>query len=229
MEKHRLFSILESVFFVNSQPISLDQLKTVLDEKLSNKELKKILKEFSDSYNENFRGVYLEQTGGGWHMRTKTENRDYLTKMTKKRPFKLSQPALEALATIVYNQPCPKQQVDEIRGTDSGHLFRTLIELGLVCFAGKSDRPGKPSLYKTTNKFLTVFGFNSLEDLPSKEEINKLIPQTESTPKLENENFPKPSPVSFEEDEKERRQIDDALKNIKTNVHLSKESARHSG
>ena len=219
---------MESVFFFSPQPISLEQLKAVFDKKLSSKELKKILKEFSDSCNENSRGVYLEQVGGGWHMRTKTENKEYLEKMTRKRAFRLSQPALEVLVTIAYNQPCPKQQVDEIRGTDSGHLFRTLIEMGLICFAGKSDRPGKPSLYKTTDKFLTIFGFDSLEDLPSKEEIDKLIPSTESTPKLENENFPTPSLVSLEEDEKERNQIDDALKNIKTNVHLSEESARHS-
>lgn len=228
MEKNRLFSILESVFFFSPQPISLEQLKALFDKKLSSKELKKILKEFSASYNANSRGVYLEQVGGGWQMRTKIENKKHLETMTKKRAFRLSQPALEALVAVAYNQPCPKQQVDEIRGTDSGHLFRTLIEMGLICFAGKSARPGKPSLYKTTNKFLTVFGFESLKDLPSKEEIDKLIPSAESTPKLENENFPATSLVSLEEDEKKHSQIKEALKNIKTHVHLSEESARHS-
>lgn len=229
MEKHRLFSILESAFFFSPQPVTLGQLETLFDKKLTSRELKKILKEFTDSYNENSRGVYLEQVNGGWQMRTKVENKEYLVKMIKKRSFRLSQPALEALVTIAYNQPCPKQQVDEIRGTDSGHLFRTLIESGLICFAGKSDRPGKPSLYKTTNKFLTVFGFSSLEDLPSKEEINKLLPETEPVSDIKDENFQKSSLISRVEDEKAHRQIDDALKNIKTNVHLSEESTRNSG
>ena len=83
--------------------------------------------------------------------------------MFKKRPFRLSGPSLEALSIIAYSQPCPKQEIDQVRGVDSGHLLRTLMEKELVVFAGKSDLPGKPSLYKTSQKFLEVFGFNKFK------------------------------------------------------------------
>ena len=226
MEKSRLFSILESVFFSSPQPVSLSQLEALFDKKWTASELKKILKEFQEACNESSRGVCLENVGKGYQMRTKAENRDYPLKMLKKRPFRLSQPALEALTAIAYHQPCPKQQVDEIRGTDSSHLFRTLMESGLICFAGKSDRPGKPSLYKTTAKFLEIFGFNSLEDLPSEEEVNHLLPPAKPQSNLEEASFPSsldPS-ISFREDEKEHQKIGEALKAIPTAVNFSEEN-----
>lgn len=32
--------------------------------------------------------------------------------------------------------------------------------------AGKLDAPGKPTMYKTTDNFLKMFGYSSLEELP---------------------------------------------------------------
>lgn len=229
MEKETLFSILESVFFVSSQPLSLSQLEALFDKKITQEELKKVLEEFQELYKKSPRGVFLESVGKGYQMRTKPENRDYLLKIfDKKRPFRLSRPALEVLTVIAYSQPCTKHQVDEIRGTDSGHLFRTLMEGGLICFSGKSDLPGKPSLYKTTKRFLEVFGFNSLEDLPSEEEVKKLIPQgpPPSHPSLKEaalQQVPSVSRPSFAEDEKESQKIGEALKSIPTSVEFSEE------
>ena len=229
MEKETLFSILESVFFVSSQPLSLSQLETLFDKKITQKELKKILGEFQELCKKSPRGVFLESVGKGYQMRTKPENRDYLLKIfDKKRPFRLSRPSLEVLTIVAYSQPCTKHQADEIRGTDSGHLFRTLMEGGLICFAGKSDLPGKPSLYKTTKRFLEVFGFNSLEDLPSEEEVRKLIPHQgqSSPPSLEEaalQEVPSVSCPSFAEDEKESRKIGEALKSIPTSVKFAVE------
>ena len=44
--------------------------------------------------------------------------------------------------------------------------------------SGKSDLPGKPTLYKTTDDFLDYFGLASKEDLPSIELLEE-----ESSPK----------------------------------------------
>ena len=40
------------------------------------------------------------------------------------------------------------------------------MEYGLIEEAGKIDLPGKPMSYKTTNDFLRMFGYSSLEELP---------------------------------------------------------------
>ena len=48
-------------------------------------------------------------------------------------------------------------------------MVRKLLFKGLIDVAGKSDLPGKPMLYKTTNKFLDYFNLSSKDELP---EIN---------------------------------------------------------
>ena len=56
--------------------------------------------------------------------------------------------------------------IDEIRGVSTRDMVRKLLFRGLIDVAGRSDMPGKPMLYKTTNKFLDYFNLYSLEDLP---------------------------------------------------------------
>lgn len=41
-----------------------------------------------------------------------------------------------------------------------------LLEYGLIEEAGKLDFPGKPMSYKTTNEFLKMFGYKTLQELP---------------------------------------------------------------
>ena len=53
-----------------------------------------------------------------------------------------------------------------MRGVDSIYIIRRLLAKGLIKEAGKSDKPGHPTLYKTTNDFLDYFGMSSIEDLP---------------------------------------------------------------
>jgi segregation and condensation protein B len=81
------------------------------------------------------------------------------------------------LAITAYKQPMVKSEVDEIRGVESGHLMRGLMDRGLICFNGKSDLPGKPMLYGTTKKFLEIFGLRNLKELPSLSEIDDLLPE----------------------------------------------------
>ena len=58
----------------------------------------------------------------------------------------------------------------EIRGVSSREMVRKLLFKGLVDLAGKSDLPGRPMLYKTTDKFLDYFNLSSIEELPKMEE-----------------------------------------------------------
>jgi segregation and condensation protein B len=121
--------------------------------------------------------VTLDEVSGGYQLRTKVDNAGWLRKLVKARPFRLSGPALEVLSIIAYKQPLVKSEVDDIRGVESGHLVRALIEKNLVKFAGKSELPGKPMLYATTKQFLELFGLRNIRELPTLSEIDKLIPE----------------------------------------------------
>ena len=54
----------------------------------------------------------------------------------------------------------------EFVGVNVDGTMYKLLEYGLIEEAGKLDLPGKPMSYKTTNEFLKIFGYSSLDDLP---------------------------------------------------------------
>ena len=50
-------------------------------------------------------------------------------------------------------------------------MLRKLVAKGLVKEEGRSDLPGRPILYATTNEFLDYFGLSSKDQLPKFEKI----------------------------------------------------------
>ena len=178
LDDQRILSILESILFFSDRPVTLESFQYAFEGTCVDlKKIKKSLADYGCLLAEANRGIYLEQIASGYQLRTKQDNMEFLQKLKKTRPFRLSSSNLEALSIIAYEQPCIKARVDEIRAVDSGHLVRSLMDKGLVAFYGKSDLPGKPMLYKTTKKFLEVFGLKNLKELPPMSEIDDLLPE----------------------------------------------------
>lgn len=191
LDDKRVYSILESILFFSDRPITLDAFKCAFEgTNVDLKEIKKCLTEYSALLAESDRGVYLEQIASGYQLRTKQDNVEFLKKLKKTKLFRLSVSSLEVLAIIAYEQPCIKARVDEVRAVDCGHLIRGLMDKGLVAFYGKSDLPGKPMLYKTTKKFLEVFGLKNLKELPLMSEIDALLPKGTLEEEDEGKNLP---------------------------------------
>ena len=78
----------------------------------------------------------------------------------------MSTAALETLAIIAYNPRITRAEIEAIRGVSADACVYKLLEFGLVEEAGKTDLPGKPMSYKTTEEFLKMFGYTALKDLP---------------------------------------------------------------
>ncbi|MEK2688713.1 SMC-Scp complex subunit ScpB [Bdellovibrio sp. GT3] len=178
VDEDRLESIVESVLFASDRPVSLASLKLLFKgTNIKGDKLRRVLDQLAVEYAGGRRGVTLEEVPGGYQLRTKVDNMDFLKRTLKARQFKLSGPALETLSIVAYKQPCVKFDVDEIRGVESGHLLRALMEKNLVSFEGKSDLPGRPMQYGTTRKFLEIFGLRSLKELPTLSQIDELLPE----------------------------------------------------
>ena len=58
--------------------------------------------------------------------------------------------------------------------------MRRLLAKGFIKECGKSDLPGRPILYKTTDEFLDYFGLSSKSDLP---DISSLEVAEDDSPK----------------------------------------------
>ena len=176
--KDDVFSVLESLLLAADRPLKISDFLSYMGEELSSKEMKEYLEQLSKTYHKKNRGIDLREAAGGWQMVTKDENKEYVQCLKKTRPFRLSKVSMEVLSIIAYKQPCTRSEINQIRRTDSGHILRTLIDRNLIGFAGQSDQPGKPMTYKTTKKFLEVYGLKNLKSLPSLEDIeNEFIPE----------------------------------------------------
>lgn len=225
VEEERLDSIIESILFASDRPVSLASLKLVFKgTNIKTDKLKKAIERFAVELAGSRRGVTLEEINGGYQLRTKIDNLEFLKRTLKARSFKLSGPALEVLSIVAYKQPIIKSEIDEIRGVESGHLLRALMEKNLVTFEGKSELPGKPMQYGTTRKFLEIFGLRNLKELPTLSQIDELLPEgmsdEEEKEKLKLSDITgglsQAVGMSYSEGEEELTKITDQLQEIDT-------------
>ena len=156
-------NIIEALLFaVGEEGLSIEELANILE--IEEEKVEEELKKLNDSYKD--RAIELKLLGNKYKLITKAEYKDYIKKLTDVVSNNLSKSALETLAIIAYNEPITRVQIDEIRGVNSSQMIRNLISKGFVEDVGRSDMPGKPMLYKTTNHFLDYFNLSSREDLP---------------------------------------------------------------
>lgn len=226
VEEEQIESIIESILFASDRPVSFASIQQVFKGTTVKKDkIKRALDAIAVEYAGGRRGVALEEVTGGYQIRTKVDNMNFLKRTVKTRAFKLSGPALETLAIVAYKQPVVKMEVDQIRGVESGHLLRALMEKGLVSFEGKAENlPGKPMQYGTTRRFLEIFGLRNLKELPTLSQIDELLPEgigeePEEKPTLSmvtDSMATEVKDVSYSQGEEELGEIEDQLTAIST-------------
>lgn len=155
---------LEGLLFVAAEPVSLNQLGTVLD--LTPAKIKAVLAELDETL--ATRGLRIQTHRGRVQLTTAPELAPLIeTFLGLDATSKLSSAALEALSIIAYQQPVTRPQVDAIRGVNSDGVMRSLLSKGLIQESGRAEGPGRPILYSTTPEFLQHFGLASLTELPT--------------------------------------------------------------
>ncbi|NLM09521.1 MAG: SMC-Scp complex subunit ScpB [Clostridiaceae bacterium] len=158
-------STLEAVLFAAGDSVSLEKLSEIIGQ--DKKTTASILSGMEMKYKNSNRGIMLRQLGSKYQLCTKPEYEEYIAYLgTGRKKQGLSQAAYEVLAIIAYHQPVTRAHVEHIRGVNSDNVISTLLEKNLICEMGRQDGPGRPKLYGTTEEFLRVFGFSSINDLP---------------------------------------------------------------
>ncbi|HEY8501027.1 MAG TPA: SMC-Scp complex subunit ScpB [Clostridia bacterium] len=158
-------SILEAVLFASGDSVPVEKLSEIISQ--DKKTTISILSNMEMKYKNSSRGIMLRRIGTGYQLCTKPEYEKYIVQLGQARKKQgLSQAAYETLAVIAYHQPVTRAYVEHIRGVNSDNVILNLLEKNLICELGRKDSPGKPKLYGTTDEFLRVFGFNSVNELP---------------------------------------------------------------
>ena len=168
-------SAIEAILYAAGYPVKYSKLSEVLG--LEVKDVKAMVEHMATQYNkeDSSRGINLLMFEESCQFCTKEQYAPYIREaLGIKRGGNLSASSLEVLAVIAYNQPVTRAYVDTVRGVDSSYAMNSLIDKGLIEACGRLDAPGRPMIYETTEKFLRVFGINSLEDLPKTESLDEL-------------------------------------------------------
>lgn len=174
-----LKSIIESLLFVSETPLTLEQVKTVLEERTS-ADIKAAMDTLVAEYAARDGGFVIREVAGGYQFRTRARHNEWVRRLIRPSASRLSRAAMETLAIIAYHQPIIRTDIEHIRGVDSGGVLRLLMDRKLVRVLGRKEIPGRPLIYATTRYFLEVFELRDLKDLPTVKEIESLGP-TETT------------------------------------------------
>ena len=130
-------------------------------------DIENIIVSMQEDYKMKNKGIEIIKVEDSYQLCTKKEFYEYLYLILDKRSKpNLSNAALETLAIIAYNPRVTRAEIESIRGVSADACIYKLLEYGLIQEAGKSDLPGKPMTYVTSNEFLKMFGYTSLNDLP---------------------------------------------------------------
>lgn len=167
MEKDReqLKSIIESILFASGRIVSIQELERATE--IPKKDIEAIISDMQKDYECKERGIELIKVNNGYQLCSKKENYDYICQVIdKKNKIKLSNAALETLAIIAYNPKISRAEIESIRGVNVDATIYRLLEYELIKETGKLDLPGRPMGYQTTDKFLKMFGYISIDDLP---------------------------------------------------------------
>ena len=159
--------ILEAVLFAAGHPLTYEVLAEAAECMTS--EVKEILTEMANEYSDhaNERGIQLVMYKDSCQLCTKEEHIDKIrTALGVRSGGNLSRSSMETLAIVAYHQPVTRSYIDSVRGIDSSYSVNNLTDKGLIEVCGRLDAPGRPSLYRTTENFLRIFGITSLDELP---------------------------------------------------------------
>ncbi len=166
---------IETIIFMSDRPVSLNKIKGLIDNDIPLRTLHQALERLQNDYETTHHGIRLVEVAEGYQFRTKATYSKYVQNLFKVNSLVLTPTALEVLAIIAYKQPISRNEIDAIRGVDSSHIVRALMEKRLIKISGKSEELGKPVVYGTTLEFLEVFNLADISQLPPEHELEAMI------------------------------------------------------
>jgi len=167
-------TILESLLFVgnsDNQPISGSTIASMM-RGVRTVEIDQMVHELNQQY--SYDGVPYEivSEGAGYRMVLRNEFAAVRDRFYgQPREATLSQPAIEILSLVAYQQPVTAEELNQLRGTSNSSILSQLVRRQLLRFECGEDQP-RLKHYYTTQRFLQLFGLSSIEDLPKSQDLD---------------------------------------------------------
>ncbi len=165
--------VLEACLFVGGTTLTAAKLASLLRGDYTASFVEETIDALNRQYATENRPYTVQLGEGGYRLALRDEFERLRHKVygLGPREVRLSQEVLEILAVIAYQQPVTDAHLDELeRGSASGSL-RQLLRRDLIAVERSKDDP-KQVNYRTTPRFLSLFGLSSLHDLPRPEDLS---------------------------------------------------------
>jgi segregation and condensation protein B len=167
-------SILEAMLFVDNranQPLSSTRVCELM-RGVRPAEVDDLVRELNEQYVANGCPYKIASEGDGYRLVLREEfNRVQAKFYGKARQARLSAGAVEVLALVAYNGPLAADEVSRLRGHPSRAILTQLVRRQLLSVQRPESSPRTPH-YRTTQRFLDLFGLASLAELPRSQELD---------------------------------------------------------
>ena len=162
-------SILEAMLFLGhpeNRPLTSQDAAALMRD-VEPGEIDPLVRQLNSLYDAEGRPYRIQSVGPGYCLRLREEYSWVRERFYRRvREARLSQAAIDVLAVVAYNQPLTREEIDRIRGKPTSDLLRQLVRRQLLRIERTAGESPPPTRYRTTDRFLDVFGLDSLGDLP---------------------------------------------------------------
>lgn len=218
-----LKEIIGALLFASPEPVTVQTLRRVLKNtaeaeggaaadfaKLTPKEIEQAVRDLKKDMEQARLGFTVTEVAKGFRLENKSNCGPWLRELlNKNKANRLSHPALETLAIIAYRQPVTRSEIEAVRGVAVDAIVKNLLELQLIKVVGRSEMPGRPWLFGTTQQFLLHFGIRDISDLPNIEELKKSKEHAKEEPSANEESGDTPDQEESESAESEEDEDDE--------------------
>ena len=170
-----LEQIIEGALMASGQTLSVDRIQNLFEEgqEPEKERILIILERIGEKCTNS--GYELKKVATGYRFQVKQDIAKWVSRLWEEKPQRYSRALLETLSIIAYRQPVTRGEIEDVRGVAvSSHITKTLVEREWIQVVGHRDVPGRPAMYATTKMFLDYFNLESLEQLPTLEEIQEI-------------------------------------------------------
>ena len=179
--RSRRLARLEAVLLISSGTLSSRKLAQQAG-LVNGREAEQLIEKLNLSYDATNSAFRVERTATGYLLMTRPTLVSWLDRLHQRQSqMRLSQPMMETLTIVAYQQPITRASVEKVRGVQSAEMIRQLIDRGLLKVGGEEDSLGRPFLYVTTRAFLDMFGLGRIQDLPDYDTLGRQISADVST------------------------------------------------
>lgn len=165
--------IIEAALFVGGAPLSAKKLVNLLESAGDASVVDQMVDELNQEYGSQHRPYEIRLVDGGYKLTLRSEYEPLRNRVygVGPREVKLSQDVLEVLALVAYQQPISHADVEACGKPNAANLLRQLLRRELICLE-RVDQSRHGVEYRTTNRFLQLFGLGNLNEMPRPEELS---------------------------------------------------------